>query len=90
VALLRQRGMVAMPAPRPLPSMPKPIVYLCRGSRTWLLSEDITDGEGARSYITATQVPRDVDVETALRMVQDEFPEYDIRVLNGYRLKRDV
>ncbi len=78
------RASARLPAP-----MPKPIVYLCRGSRTWLLSQDIADDEGARSYITATQVPRDVDMETALQMVQAELPEYDIRVLNWQRPKRD-
>ena len=71
------KGSARLPA-----SLPKPIVYLCRGKRTWLLSQDITDDEGVRSYITATQVPREVDVETALRRVQAEFPEYDIRLLS--------
>ncbi len=63
-------------------SLPKPIAYLCRGERTWLLSQDIPDPEGTRPYFTATQIPRDVDGETALRMVQAEFPEYATRVLN--------
>jgi hypothetical protein len=62
--------------------MPKPIVYLCRGERTWLLSQEIADPEGSRPYFTATRISRDADVETALRMVQAEFPDYDIRVLN--------
>ena len=70
-------------------SMPKPIVYLCRGNRTWLLSQDISDDKGVRPYITATRVPRDVDVKTALRMVQAEFPDYDIRLLRWERPQRD-
>jgi hypothetical protein len=68
---------------RPLAPMPKPIVYLCRGEMTWLLSQDIADPEGSRPYFTATEFPRDMDGETALRMVQAEFPDYDIRVMNS-------
>ncbi len=80
------------PRRRPLacrPTMPKRIVYLCRGKRTWLLCQEIADGEGVRSHFTAIKLPYDVDAETALRMVQAEFPDYDIRVLNGHRPKRD-
>ncbi len=42
-----------------------------------------------RPYFTPILLPDKVDVETALRMVQAEFPDYDIRVLNGHRPKRD-
>jgi hypothetical protein len=66
------------------PAMPKRIVYLCRGKRTRLLSQEIADGEGVRSHFTAIKLPYDVDVETALRMVQAEFPDYDIRVLKWH------
>jgi hypothetical protein len=69
--------------------MSKRIVYLCRGKRTWLLSQEIADGEGVRSHFTAIKLPHDVDVETALRVVQAEFPDYDIRVLNWDRPKLD-
>ncbi len=69
--------------------MPKRIVYLCRGTWTWLLCQNIADGEGVRSHFSAIKIPYDVDVETALRMVQAEFPDYDIRVLNWDRPKRD-
>ncbi len=71
------------------PAMPKRIVYLCRGNRTWLLSQEIAEGEGVRSHFTAIKLPHDVDVETALRVVQAEFPDYDIRVLNWDRPKLD-
>ncbi len=64
--------------------MPKRIVYLCRGKRTWLLCQEIADGEGVRSHLTAIKLPYDVDVQTALRMVQAELPDYDIRVLNWH------
>lgn len=70
-------------------SWPKPILYLCRGERTWLLSQDIAEEEGSRPYFTATQISRDVDGETALRIVQAELPDYDIRVMNWQRPKRD-
>ncbi len=84
--------MCLYPRRRPLacrPTMPKRIVYLCRGKRTWLLCQDIADGEGVRSHFTAIELPYDVDVDTALRLVQAEFPEYDIRVLNWDRPKLD-
>ncbi len=42
-----------------------------------------------RSYFTTVPLPDEVDVEIALRMVQAEFPDYDIRVLNWDRPKRD-
>ncbi len=42
-----------------------------------------------RSHFTAINLPYDVDVETALRVVQAELPDYDIRVLNWDRPKRD-
>jgi hypothetical protein len=69
--------------------MPKRIVYLCRGTRTWLLCQEIADGEGVRSHFTAIKLPYDVDVDTALRIVQAEFPNYDICVLNWDRPKLD-
>ena len=62
--------------------MPKPILYLFRGERTWMVSQDIADDAGMRSCFTATPLLRDVDVETALQTMQAELPGYEIRVLN--------
>ena len=47
------------------------------------------DDESVRSHFTPILLPRDVDVETALRRVQAEFREYDIRVLSWQHPKRD-
>ncbi len=69
--------------------MPKPIVYLCRGRRTWLLLQDIAHDEGVRPYFTAILLPHDVDVETAHQIVQAEFPDYDIRTLTWHHRKLD-
>ena len=70
--------------------MPKPILYLYRGEHTWMVSSDIPEDEGGQAACaTATRLLRDVGVETALQTVQAELPEYDIRVLNWYRPKRD-
>ncbi len=70
--------------------MPKPIRYLYRGARTWMLSQEVPEDEGSWSaHSTATWLLRETDVETALQTVQAELPEYDIRVLNWYRPNRD-
>ncbi len=70
--------------------MPKPILYLYRGEHTWMVSEDIPEDEsGGSARSTATRLLRELDVETALRIVQAELPDYDIRVLNWHRPKRD-
>ncbi len=75
--------------------MPKPILYLFRGERTWMLSRDIPDdGECA----TATpillpggaELPRSLDVESALKRARAARPGYEIRVMNWHRPKRDV
>ncbi len=75
--------------------MSKPILYLFRGERTWLLSQGISeDGE----YPTATpillpgglELPRGLDVETALKRARAARPGYEIRVMNWHRPKRDV
>ena len=78
--------------------MAKPILYLFRGETTWMLSlrgipeeEDLaTGGETASATIAATAVRRDVDVETALRLVQAQNPVAEVRILNWHRPKRDV
>ncbi len=70
--------------------MPPPIRYLYRGARTWMLSQEVPGDEtrwSARS--TTTRLLLELDVETALRIVQAELPDYDILVLNGHRPKRD-
>lgn len=55
-----------------------------------MVSEDIPEVERGRSPRScATQILREVDVETALQIVRAELPEYEIRVLNWYRPKRD-
>jgi hypothetical protein len=69
--------------------MPKPIVYLFRGDRTWMVSQDIADDGGVRSQFIPTLLPRDVNVETALQTVRAELPDYDVHVLNWHRPPRD-
>ncbi len=56
-----------------------------------MVSEDIPEDEGGGSSRSAViSVLREVDVETALQIVQAELPEYEIRVMNWHRPKRDV
>ncbi len=70
--------------------MPKPIRYLYRGGRTWMLSQEVPEDEARWSARpTSTRLLRELDSETALRIVQVELPDYDILVLNGHRPKRD-
>jgi hypothetical protein len=45
---------------------------------------------GIVSTIVPTAIPRDVEVEAALRAVQAQHPDEDVRILNGHRPKRDV
>ncbi len=55
-----------------------------------MLSQEAPEDEtrwSARS--TATRLLRELDSETALRIVQVELPDYDILVLNGHRPKLD-
>jgi hypothetical protein len=55
-----------------------------------MLSQEVPEDEtrwSARS--TATRLLRELDVETALRIVQAELPDYDTQVLNWHRPKRD-
>ncbi len=55
-----------------------------------MVSEDIPEDEGGGSCRSAViSVLREVEVETALQIVQAELPEYEIRVMNWYRPKRD-
>ena len=78
--------------------MTKPILYLFRGERVWMLSlrgmpedEDLTPRSGASSpTLVPTTIARDVDVPTALRLVQMENPTAEVRILNWHRPKRDV
>ena len=63
--------------------MPKPILYLFRGEHSWMLSEEILGEEGGQpSRAAATPLLRDVDVETALKTVQAQLPDYDIRLVS--------
>jgi hypothetical protein len=74
------------------------ILYLFRGETVWMLSlrgipedEDLTVSGGTSSpAIVPTAVPRDVDVEKALRLVQAQHPASEVRILNWHRPKRDV
>jgi hypothetical protein len=74
----------------------KPILYLFRGETVWMLStkgipeeDDLRRGGGADGVV-ATTVPRNVEVESALRLVQAEHPGQEVRIMNWHRPKRDV
>jgi len=55
-----------------------------------MLCEDIPEDEGATfTRSTATPLPRDVDVETALQKMQAQFPEFETRMMSWHRPKRD-
>ncbi len=75
--------------------MPKPILYLYRGERTWMLSRDIPD-DGECPTATpillsrGLELPRELGVETALNRARAARPGYEIRVMNWHRPKRDV
>ncbi len=76
--------------------MPKPIVYLFRGTAVWMLAtrgipeeEDLQVGVAADGVVP-TSVPRDVDIESALRRVQAQYHDREVRILNWHRPKRDV
>jgi hypothetical protein len=76
----------------------KPTLYLFRGETVWMLSlrgipeEDDLDSHSltASPTIVPTAISRDVDVEAALRLVQVQHPESEVRILNWHRPKRDV
>jgi len=76
----------------------KPTLYLFRGETVWMLSlrgipeeEDLPPRSPTSSpTIVPTAVPREVDVEMALRRVQAQHPNADVRILNWHRPKRDV
>jgi hypothetical protein len=74
--------------------MSKPILNLFRGERTWILSRDIPyDGECPTAtpilMPRGSELPRELDVETALKRARAERPGYEIRVMNWHRPKRD-
>lgn len=70
--------------------MAKPILYLFRGGRNWMLSRESRDDEGMQpARCTAILLLREVDVEAALQRVQAALPAYDIRVLNWQRPELD-
>ena len=78
--------------------MNKAILYLFRGEEFWMVSlrgipedEDLAPGSRASSStIVPTDLPRDVDVETAFRKIQAQNPTSEVRILNWNRPKRDV
>jgi hypothetical protein len=76
----------------------QPIVYLYRAKSVWQVSlrgipeeHDLGPG-GPPDPLTAvpTPLPRDMDVETALRSTRGVYPTHEIRILNWHRPKRDV
>jgi len=76
----------------------KRTLYLFRGETVWMLSlrgipedEDLTPRSLASSPTTVpTAIPRDVEVEAALRTVQGQHPDAEVRILNWHRQKRDA
>jgi hypothetical protein len=76
----------------------KPTLYLFRGETVWMLSlrgipedEDLKPRAMASSpTIVPTAIPREMEVEAALRTVQAQHPDAEIRILNWHRAKRDV
>jgi len=76
----------------------KPTRYLFRSETGWMLSlrgipedEDLMPRSLASSPTTVpTAIPREVEVEAALRTVQGQHPDAEIRILNWHRPKRDV
>ncbi len=75
--------------------MSRPILYLYRGERTWMLSGDIPDdGECPTAtpilFPGGSELPRGLGVETALKRARAARPGYEIRVMNWHRPKRDV
>ena len=77
--------------------MEKPIAYLFRGERFWMLSlggipegDELRDSPpGSNPDITPTAFSREADVELVLRAVRAANSGHDIRVLNWHRPKRD-
>ena len=78
--------------------MTKRTLYLFRGETVWMLSlrgipedEDLKARSLASSPTTVpTAIPRDVEVEAALRTVQGQHPDAEVRILNWHRQKRDA
>jgi hypothetical protein len=76
----------------------KRTLYLFRSETVWVLSlrgipedEDLTPRSLASSPTTVpTAIPRDVEVEVALRTVQGQHPDAEVRILNWHRQKRDA
>ena len=78
--------------------MTKPILYLFRGETVWMLSlrgipedEDLKPRALASSPTTVPMaIPREMEVEAALRAAQAQHPDAEVRILNWHRPKRDV
>ncbi len=77
--------------------MKKPILYIFRGDKSWMISsrgmpeeEDMRDFmAGSPPGVVATRFARDADVEVVLREVQASNPAEEVRLLNWDRPKRD-
>jgi hypothetical protein len=75
-----------------------PPLYLFRGETVWRAplrgipeDEDLKRSSLASLPTTVpTAIPRDVEVEEALRTVQGQHPDADVRIPNWHRQKRDV
>jgi hypothetical protein len=75
----------------------KPTLYLFRGEAVWMVSlrgipedEDLKPSSLASSPTTVpTAIPREVEVEQALRTVQAQHPDAEVRILNWHRPKRE-
>ena len=78
--------------------MTKRTLYPFRGETVWMVSlRGIPEDEvlKARSLASSpttvpTAIPREMEVEAALRTVQAQYPDADVRILNWHRQKRDV
>jgi hypothetical protein len=76
----------------------KRTLSLFRGETVWRRSlhgipedENLKPSSLVSSPTTVpTDIPRDVDVEEALRAVEGQHPDADVRILNWHRPKRDV
>ncbi|MGH7408726.1 MAG: hypothetical protein ACREKF_12060 [Candidatus Methylomirabilales bacterium] len=77
--------------------MKKPILYIFRGDKSWMISfqgmpeeDDMQDFlAGLRPGVVATRFARDTDVEVVLKEVKAKNPAYEVRLLNWDRPKRD-
>ena len=77
--------------------MKKPILYIFRGEKSWMISfQGMPEEEDMRDFLAglvpgviATRFARDADIEVVLKEVKARNPAYEVRVLNWDRPKRD-